>query len=168
MICSSWMDRPLSVAGRVMLRTESGVRTELVDLDGVQALIPNLAIHMNRSVNSSASYNAAVDMLPIYSSGTEPGGFRRAVAAAVSANKEDILSWDLSLYVPQRGTEWNGFISAPRLDDLQCAFGALTAFLGADDSGSAKVFCLFDNEEVGSRTKSRGLHRHFSQMCLCE
>lgn len=153
MICSSWMDRPLSVAGRVMLRTESGVRTELVDLDGVQALIPNLAIHMNRSVNSSASYNAAVDMLPIYSSGTEPGGFRRAVAAAVDANEEDILSWDLSLYVPQRGTEWNGFISAPRLDDLQCAFGALTAFLGADDSGSTKVFCLFDNEEVGSRTK---------------
>lgn len=52
--------------------------------------------------------------------------------------------------------EWNGFISAPRLDDLQCAFGALTAFLGADDSGSAKVFCLFDNEEVGSRTKAGG------------
>lgn len=153
MICSSWMDRPLSVAGRVMLRTDRGVKTKLIDFGGVQAVIPNLAIHMNRSVNSGVPYSAAVDMPPLYLSEASGGAFRRAVASAAGASEEDILSWDLSLYVPQRGTEWNGFISAPRLDDLQCAYGALTAFLGAEDSGSAKVFCLFDNEEVGSRTK---------------
>jgi aspartyl aminopeptidase len=79
------------------------------------------------------------------------------VAEAAGVSEDAILTTDLFLYNPQPGMEWNGYVSAPRLDDLQCAFASLTAFL---ESGKAEVkaaslpvYCLFDNEEVGSQTK---------------
>ena len=157
MLCSSWTDRPLSVAGRVILRTESGMATRLVDLSEPCAIIPNVAIHMNRNANDGMSYNPAVDMIPLFGEASDAGMLRRKVAEAVGAAPEDILTTDLFLYNPQTGTEWNGYISAPRLDDLQCAFASLTAFVEAGKTSitpnTVPVFCLFDNEEVGSQTK---------------
>ena len=153
MLCSTWMDRPLSVAGRVTVRTENGISVRLVDLREPCAIIPNVAIHMNRSANENASYNAAVDMLPLFGTADAAGSFKARVAKAAGAKPEDILTTDLIVYNPQEGYSWNGYISAPRLDDLQCAFGSLEAFLGAKGGASAKVYCLFDNEEVGSQTK---------------
>ena len=153
MLCSTWMDRPLSVAGRVMVRTEEGVRAVLADVGEPCALIPNVAIHMNRNANDGASFNAAVDMLPLYTLAGREDSLRARVAAAAGVNESDILSTDLFLYNPQKGIEWNGLISAPRLDDLQCAYCALSGFLGASDSASTPVYALFDNEEVGSGTK---------------
>ena len=150
MLCASWMDRPLSVAGRAMVRTEDGVAMRLIDLRDNLALIPNVAIHMNRDANNGAKYNFAVDMQPLYG---EKGGFRRRIAEAAGVAEEDLLTHDLFLYNPQPGVEWGGYISAPRLDDLQCAFAALQGFLTAGESQSAAVYCLFDNEEVGSQTK---------------
>ena len=150
MLCDSWMDRPLSVAGRAMVRTEDGVAMRLIDLHDDLALIPNVAIHMNRDANNGAKYNFAVDMQPLYG---EKGGFRRRIAEAAGVAEEDLLTHDLFLYNPQPGVEWGGYISAPRLDDLQCAFAALQGFLTAGESQSAAVYCLFDNEEVGSQTK---------------
>ena len=150
MLCASWMDRPLSVAGRAMVRTEDGVAMRLIDLHDDLALIPNVAIHMNRDANNGAKYNFAVDMQPLYG---EKGGFRRRIAEAAGVAEEDLLTHDLFLYNPQPGVEWGGYISAPRLDDLQCAFAALQGFLTAGESQSAAVYCLFDNEEVGSQTK---------------
>ena len=150
MLCASWMDRPLSVAGRAMVRTENGVAMHLIDLHDDLALIPNVAIHMNRDANNGAKYNFAVDMQPLYG---EKGGFRRRIAEAAGVAEEDLLTHDLFLYNPQPGVEWGGYISAPRLDDLQCAFAALQGFLTAGESQSAAVYCLFDNEEVGSQTK---------------
>ena len=150
MLCASWMDRPLSVAGRAMVRTENGVAMRLIDLRDNLALIPNVAIHMNRDANNGAKYNFAVDMQPLYG---EKGGFRRRIAEAAGVAEEDLLTHDLFLYNPQPGVEWGGYISAPRLDDLQCAFAALQGFLTAGESQSAAVYCLFDNEEVGSQTK---------------
>ena len=150
MLCASWMDRPLSVAGRAMVRTENGVAMRLIDLHDDLALIPNVAIHMNRDANNGAKYNFAVDMQPLYG---EKGGFRRRIAEAAGVAEEDLLTHDLFLYNPQPGVEWGGYISAPRLDDLQCAFAALQGFLTAGESQSAAVYCLFDNEEVGSQTK---------------
>ena len=150
MLCASWMDRPLSVAGRAMVRTENGVAMRLIDLHDDLALIPNVAIHMNRDANNGAKYNFAVDMQPLYG---EKGGFRRRIAEAAGAAEEDLMTHDLFLYNPQPGVEWGGYISAPRLDDLQCAFAALQGFLTAGESQSAAVYCLFDNEEVGSQTK---------------
>ena len=150
MLCASWMDRPLSVAGRAMVRTENGVAMHLIDLHDDLALIPNVAIHMNRDANNGAKYNFAVDMQPLYG---EKGGFHRRIAEAAGVAEEDLLTHDLFLYNPQPGVEWGDYISAPRLDDLQCAFAALQGFLTAGESQSAAVYCLFDNEEVGSQTK---------------
>ena len=153
LIMSSWMDRPLGIAGRVLLRKGRGVETRLLDLGGHCAVIPNVAIHMNRKVNDGYTWNPAVDLLPLWGSGEEKGFFRPTVAMALACREEDILATDLALYNPQEGVEWNGLLSAPRLDDLQCAFAALTAFLSAEESEALPVYCLFDNEEVGSQTK---------------
>ncbi|MGN0985201.1 MAG: M18 family aminopeptidase [Candidatus Enterenecus sp.] len=153
MLCASWMDRPLSIAGRVTVRTEHGLQVRLADLGEPCAVIPNVAIHMNRAANDGMKYDPAVDMLPLYADGAGKGTLRARVAQCVGAAEEDILTTDLFVYNPQQGRAWSRFISAPRLDDLQCAFGALTAFLAAGESGSVPVYCLFDNEEVGSQTK---------------
>lgn len=153
LICPSWMDRPLSAAGRVLVRTEDGVESRLVDLREPVAIVPHVAIHMNRTVNDSASYNAAVDMLPLYGQEKEQGSFRSRIAAAAGVAEEDLVTTDLFLYNPQPGAEWGSLIACPRLDDLQCAFASLKAFLQAKESGSMPVWCLFDNEEVGSLTK---------------
>ncbi|MBR5124279.1 MAG: M18 family aminopeptidase, partial [Clostridia bacterium] len=157
MLCASWTDRPLSVAGRITVRTQTGLSVRLVDLNAPCAVIPAVAIHMNRNANEGMSYNPAVDMLPLFGEVSDKGMLRRRVAEAAGAAEEDILTTDLFLYNPQEGVEWNGYISAPRLDDLQCAFASLTAFLKAGGNGTLPntmpVFCLFDNEEVGSQTK---------------
>lgn len=153
MLCSTWMDRPLSVAGRVTVRRPGGIETRLVDLGGPAAIIPNVAIHLNRKANDGMAYDAAVDMLPLYGGATAAGSFRARIAEACAVAEDDILTTELAVYVPEDGVEWGDFISAPRLDDLQCAFAALTAFIGAKDGDSMPVFCLFDNEEVGSQTK---------------
>lgn len=152
MLCATWMDRPLSIAGRAMVRTEDGgAAVRLVDFHESAALIPSVAIHMNREANSGMKYDLAVDMQPLY--GGEKGSFRYRVAEAAGVPDDALLTHDLFLYNPQSGVEWGEYISAPRLDDLQCAFAALRGFLAAEDSRSVPVYCLFDNEEVGSETK---------------
>ena len=157
MLCSTWMDRPLSVAGRVTVRTDKGLAVKTVDLADTHAVIPSVAIHMNRNANDNASYNANVDMVPLLGEAADAGLIRRRAAEAAGVAEEDILTTDLFLYNPQPGMEWNGYISAPRLDDLQCAFASLTAFIASGKAekkpATAPVFCLFDNEEVGSHTK---------------
>lgn len=153
MLCSTWFDRPLSVAGRVCVRSEKGMDVRLVNIAEPVCVIPSVAIHMNRNANANASYNAAVDMLPVFCSGAADGGFKKLIAEASSCSDKDILSTDLFLYNPQNGVETGGLIISPRLDDLQCAFAALTAFRGSADVKAASVYCLLDNEEVGSTTK---------------
>ncbi len=151
MLCAPWLDRPLAAAGRITVRTGNGLDVRLVDTKEPCALIPNVAIHMNRKANDGTAYNAAVDMLPLF--GGAGASFKDIIARAAGVPAEKICTADLWLYVPEEGKEWNGFITAPRLDDLQCAFAALTAFCGADASDTVPVYCLFDNEEVGSETK---------------
>lgn len=152
MLCAPWLDRPLSVAGRIIVSENGALSTKLVDMHEPCALIPNVAIHMNRKANDGMSYNAAVDMLPLWKS-SEKGSFRAAVAACAGVPESSILTSDLFLYNPQSGTELGEYIAAPRLDDLQCAFASLTAFLAAGESKAVPVCCIFDNEEVGSETK---------------
>ena len=91
MICSPWLDRPLSVAGRVLLRTAKGVETRLLNIDRDLLIIPNLAIHMNREVNDGYKFNAQKDMLPLFSTEEGKGGFRKIVAEALSVKEECIL-----------------------------------------------------------------------------
>ena len=155
MLCAPWLDRPLSLAGRVTLRADGGVVSRLVDLGRPVALIPNLAIHMDRSANESKSYDVRVDMPALFSlSGAK--NLEALIAESCGVKEEDVLSKDLFLYPCTPGTLWgaeNEFISSPRLDDLQCVFGCLQGFLGAGASASLTALCIFDNEEVGSASK---------------
>ena len=150
MLCAPWLDRPLTVAGRVLVRTGEGIETRLVYVDRDLLMIPNVAIHMNRTANDGIKY------VPLMGLGAEKGAFRAVVAESAGCAAEDILGTDLFLCPRQKAIVWgmeNEFVSSPRLDDLQCAWGCFRGFLAAEDSASAPVFALLDNEEVGSLTR---------------
>lgn len=165
MLMSTWFDRPLSVSGRVMVKekTQDGkvkIVSKLVNIDRDLLLIPSLAIHMNRECNKGYAYNPQKDMLPLMSCGCEEGEFLRMVAEAAGVKEKEILSHELFLYSRCNGSIWGAkeeFVSCGRLDDLQCAFAGLTGFLQAQEektqTASVPVFCMLDNEEVGSETK---------------
>ena len=155
MLCAPWLDRPLSLAGRVTLREGGHIVSRLVDLKRPVALIPNLAIHMDRSANEGKTYDVRVDMPALFSLSDAKGPGTLA-AETLGVKEEDILSKDLFLYPCASGTVWGAereFISSPRLDDLQCVFGCLRGFLDAGDSACLTALCVFDNEEVGSASK---------------
>lgn len=114
MLCATWMDRPLSVAGRIAVKTENGMAVRLVDLKEPCAVIPSVAIHMNRNANDGASYNAAVDMLPLYGEGEKELSLKAKLAEAAGVAAEDILTTDLILYNPQEGFRFGTASSPPR------------------------------------------------------
>ena len=150
MIISPWMDRPLSIAGRVLVETETGAESKLVDIDRDLLMMPNLAIHMNRQVNENQSWNPAVDTLPLLG-GKDAKGKLAALLEQEAGGK--ILGHDLFLYVRDRARVWgvdNEYISSAALDDLECAWGCTQGFLNAQDGGAVPVLCVFDSEEVGS------------------
>ena len=158
MLCAPWFDRPLSVAGRVIVKDpDSGTFvSRLVNIDRDLVLIPNLAIHMNREANNGYKYNAQKDMLPLYGDLTAKGTFMKAAAEAAGVSEEDILGHDLFLYNREKASIWGAseeFISCGRLDDLQCAFASLKGFLAGDRQEYMAIHCVLDNEEVGSGTK---------------
>ena len=156
MICASWMDRPLSVAGRVLVRQDGRIRAQLVDVDRDLLLIPHVAIHMDRSANDGKKYDANVDMLPLFGDAEAAELFEETVAQAAGVRKEDVVATDLFLYPRTPGTVWGAkgeYLSSPRLDDLQCVFGCMEGFLAAGETEEVPVLCVFDNEEVGSETK---------------
>ena len=156
MLCAPWFDRPLSIAGRVITEENGQLVTHLVNVDRDLVLIPNLAIHMNREVNDGYKYNAQKDMLPLYGDITAKDTFMKTIAEAAGVDEESILGHDLFLYNRQPGTVWGAsgeFISSGRLDDLQCAFSSLQGFLRGKKEEHLCIFCVLDNEEVGSGTK---------------
>ena len=156
MLCAPWFDRPLSVAGRLLVKVGDAIETKLVNVDRDLVMIPNHAIHMNREVNDGYKYNAQTDMLPLYSNTAEKGNFMSVVAESAGVEKENILGSDLYLYNRMAGSIWGGneeFVSSPKLDDTQCAFASLKGFLQAENKKAVSVHCVLDNEEVGSGTK---------------
>lgn len=152
-IYSTWLDRPLGVAGRVSVKNENGLSVKLIDSKAPCTVIPNVAIHMNRQVNTGFNFNASVDLIPLFDTNEPQKSFKKLIAELAGVNEEDILASDLYVYNCQDGVEFGGFISSTRLDDLQCAYSSLEAFLTADDGESTPIYALFDNEEVGSSTK---------------
>lgn len=163
MILSTWMDRPLSVAGRIAVKESGEIVTRLVNVDKDLLVIPNLAIHMNREINKGMEYNPQVDMLPLYGgcSSMERGMGDRSrlmqdVAAAAGVQEQDILGQDLFLYVRDKGRVFGAegeFVLSPKLDDLQCVFASMEAFLEVSPAEYISVCAVFDNEEVGSSTR---------------
>ena len=149
-LLSTWLDRPLSIAGRVTVETEDGIENKYIDIDRDLLLIPNVAIHMNRGVNDGYKWNPAIDMLPLVGS-KEAAGKLEALLEQEAGGK--ILGHDLYLYVRQKASVWGideEYISSPALDDLECAWGCTQGFLKGEESDSVPVLCVFDSEEVGS------------------
>lgn len=172
MILSTWMDRPLSVAGRLAVRGTDGIQSRLVNIDRDLCVIPNVAIHMNREMNKGVEYNPQVDMLPLFAdvafdtdaAGTaetadgpqEKPALLGLAAEAAGVDAEAILGEDLFLYTRQEGRFLGAegeFVLAPRLDDLQSAFALTKAFTESTPTEYINICAVFDNEEVGSGTR---------------
>ena len=158
MIMSSWLDRPLTVAGRVLVRTEDGVETHLVHFDRDLLVIPSLAIHMQRDVNKGHTYNPQIDMQPLWGP-ADSRTLTDLLCEELGVAAEDILDRDLQLVTRQApaviGPDGQYFM-APRIDDLECAATTLLGFIDAaaeTDSACAPVWAMLDNEEVGSSSR---------------
>lgn len=166
MILSTWLDRALSAAGRIVVGKGETVQTRLVNIDKDLLVIPNVAIHMNREMNKGVEYNPQVDMLPLMagSLSSEQGedcqdaknSLLKMIAEEIGVEPEAILGQDLFLYTrePGRILGANGeFIFSPRLDDLQCVYASMTSFLESTPKDYINICAVFDNEEVGSGTR---------------
>ncbi len=156
MILYSWFDRPLSIAGRVVVRTDDGIAVKLLNVDRDLLVIPSVAIHLNRTVNEKFSPNPAQDLIPLLSAGGKRTELDKLIADELKVSAEDIISHDLFLYTRDGGHTVGAdgeLLLSPRLDDLECVYSSLEAFLGAKEQGMIPVIAVFDNEEVGSDTK---------------
>ena len=155
-LLSTWLDRPLSLAGRLLVRAGAGVESRLVNVDRDLLVIPHLAIHMDRSANEGWKYSVQRDMLPLFAAAGGPGDLTGLLAETAGCAPEDILDTDLFLYNRTPGTVFglhNEFIGAPRLDDMQCVYAALRGFLDSAGGNGLPVLAVFDTEEVGSASR---------------
>lgn len=161
-ILNTWLDRPLSIAGRITLKGENLLypETKLVNINRPILIIPNLAIHMNREVNKGVELNRQKDTIPmlgLVNEELEKGNYLlNTVASEIRVDAEDILDFDLYLYEFEKGRIMglnNEFISSPRLDDLAMVHAGITAITNVEASEATNVMVCFDNEEVGSSTK---------------
>lgn len=159
MILSTWLDRALSVAGRIVVKGKDGIESRLVNIEKDLLVIPSVAIHMNRDANKGVEYNPQTDMLPLYadcSDGKKKGLLRKRIAKAAGVKPEDILAHDLYLYTREKGRiigDGGDYVMSPRLDDQQCVYASAKAFVGSTPQKYINVCAIFDNEEVGSGTK---------------
>ncbi len=157
-ILSSWCDRPLSLAGRVILDQNGAFTAKNVNIDRDLLVIPNVCIHQNRNVNSGYAYNPAVDMVPLFAQkGEDEVSVKAIVAKELNCDPADIAEMELFVYSRTPSTVWGAskeFFSAPRIDNLMCAYATLKGFLQAPtQSDSVTVYYAADNEETGSSTK---------------
>ena len=152
MIMSSWLDRPLSIAGRCLVETDSGIESRLVNIDRDLLMITSVAIHMDRTVNDGKKWNPAVDMLPLLGGKDSAGKLDKLLEEAAGGK---VLGSDLYLYIRQKAALWGmdeEYISSAALDDLECVWGCTRGFLAAQGSEAVSVLCVFDSEEVGSNS----------------
>lgn len=165
MIDATWLDKPLTLAGRVMVDTGCGIETRLLFIDKDLLIIPNVPIHFNREINKGFAFNNQVDMLPVFSAGNlSEDDFYKMLAKELGVKPEAILAKDLYLVNRQKATVIgydNELISSGRLDDLECVYTSLLGFIEAMNNDHINVFAVFDNEEVGSVTKQGAMSTFF-------
>ncbi len=155
-LLSSWLDRPLSVSGRVVVEEDDRLEMRLVNLDRDSLIIPSLAPHLDRTPKGERELSIGRDMPPLYALSASDGDFMDEIAKRANTTRDKIKGHDLMLYNREEPRIWgrdNEFISAPRLDDLQCAYALLGGFMKGANSKAVQVYCVFDNEEVGSGTR---------------
>ena len=155
MINSAFLDRPLSIAGRVVVEKNGVLKSKLVDIDKDLLVIPNVAIHQNRDINDGFKYNHAVDMLPLMGLSNDSKYFESLLNEYVLEEDEKVLGTDLFLYNRQKATllgKDNEFIGSPKLDNLECAYLTLLGFIDSKDNSAIDIYACFDNEEIGSES----------------
>ncbi|MCR5279696.1 MAG: M18 family aminopeptidase [Lachnospiraceae bacterium] len=155
MIVSSWLDRPLSIAGRVLFEGAKGIEEKLVNIDRDLLVIPNVAIHMNSDINKGYQYGIQNDIPPLFAQGKK-GSFVKLLAKETGIKADKILGSDLFLYPRQKGFVFGAgkeFAASPRFDDQACVYAGMRGLLESEKGTYVNVLALFDNEEVGSGTK---------------
>ena len=160
-ILSTWLDRPLSVAGRVVLKSDDVFKPEirLIDMKKPVLIIPNLAIHFNREMNKGVELRKQVEMLPIYGTASEElskEAFVGAIADALGVSKEDILDYELTIYNTDKPSFVglnDEFVSAPRLDNLTSTQALVEGITQSTRESGLNMMIVFDHEEIGSRSK---------------
>ena len=161
-ILSSWFDRPLAIAGRVILKSQNVLcpREEIININKPICIIPSLAIHMNREVNDGYKFNKQKDTLPLVgliNETLEKDDFLlKEISKTLDVDKEDILDFDLYLYEYEKGSiigPNEEFISSSRLDNLSMAHASLHGLIDSKGKSGINMVVIFDNEEVGSSTK---------------
>ena len=162
-ILSTWFDRPLSIAGRVIVKGEDSFfpRTVKIKIDEPLLTIPNLAIHQNREVNNGVKIDKQNDVLPVISlinkNFEREGYLERVILEKTGIKKEDIIDFDLYLYATEKGCLLGAneeFMSSPKIDNLASVYTGLIGFLEAEENQDRiNIFVAFDNEEIGSATK---------------
>lgn len=157
-ILSTWFDRPLAAAGRLIIKEDGRLKEKLVRMDKPVFMIPNLCIHLHRDINEKCAYNKQTDLLPLLSvkeEGMEQEDYLfHLIQEETGIDKTALLDYELFLYEYQKGIftgRQNEFISASRLDDLSMAYAGLRALIDSEGVGKGcRLFAAFDHEEVGS------------------
>ena len=166
MIDATWLDKPLTIAGRVMTDTKDTIETRLLYIDKDLLIIPNVPIHFNREINKGFAFNNQVDMLPVFSAGgLKEDDFNKMLAKELGIKPGEIIAKDLYLVNRQKAAILgydNEFIASGRLDDLECVYTSLIGFTRAKNTNHINVFTVFDNEEVGSVTKQGAMSTFLS------
>lgn len=155
MIVSTWLDRPLSIAGRIIIKQDNQIVSKIINIKKPILMIPNMCIHFNREINKGYEYNFARDMVPFIGQDDLGNDILSLVSEELNVNKEDVLNFDLFTYNFEKGYLWgknDEYISSPRLDDLECAYVTMRAFIESGDNEKINICAVFDNEEVGSTT----------------
>jgi aspartyl aminopeptidase len=161
-IFSSWMDRELSLAGKAVVRKGKEYQVMLVDMEKPMLMIPQLAIHYNREVNTAYNINAQDHLVPVMGLTDKPvtdSLVRQHIAKKLKVKAEDIINYDLELYPVQKGIIWgenNEFLSNKGIDNKSMAHASVTALIEASRSDATVIAALYDNEEVGSSTTNGG------------
>ena len=155
-ILSTWFDRPLSIAGRAVIRTKDGIATKTVNIDRDLAIIPNVAIHQNRTINEGYKYSPACDTYPLIGEAESATKLAELVAAEAGCDLSDLMESDLYLYNRTPGSVFglnDEFFACPRIDNLQCAYSSMQAFLSTKSESHIQMLAVFDNEETGSTSR---------------
>lgn len=149
-----WLDRPLSIAGKIIMKEDNTFTSKIIDFQKPCLTIPSLAIHQNDEANSNLDLNAQTDLIPIISLKEEKDFLRNKISKTFKIPKEKIMDYDLMLYnTEEPNMIENEFLLAPRIDNLTSTFAAWKSLEEMKNSKNINIFCSFNSEEIGSLTK---------------
>lgn len=151
----SWMDRPLSISGRIIYKDKNNFNKKIIDLEEALCVIPSEAIHLNDCANNNLNLNTQIDMIPVISLNADDNIIKNILSKKYNIDINSICDYDLFLYSLDKpmyiGTN-REMILSPRIDDLSCTYATLKSFIESDNDENINIMCVFNSEEVGSLT----------------